>query len=428
MNATASIILETRKPKVDGTYPVVLRVTHNRKRKYYTLKGSSLTTDQFRKLLDKKIRGKNDEATRLRGIGKDMADSEQKACEIVARLGDGFSFGLFEDEYFKETGRNRNKASVQDAYNSFIEGLVNDRHISTSSNFDCAKRSINEYVKKKRKSLAALTFQDITPNWLKGYEQHMVDTGRSFTTVSMYLRTLRQLYLAAIKDGIVSQASYPFGKDEKGKTYQIPEAFNYKRALDKDDIKRLIHYRAVKASGEEYARDMWTFSYLCNGANLKDIARLRFRNVDFHNNELTFIRAKTVHNRKKKDILVTIHPMAMKIIERYANKDRASDNYVFPILVPDLTPLQEYNRVHDERKYINRHLRTIATALKLNPAIELTTMTARHSYATMLRNAGVPVAFISEGMGHSNIATTENYLKSFPEEKRREYSGALVDF
>ncbi|TDH23975.1 hypothetical protein EXU57_15900 [Segetibacter sp. 3557_3] len=35
MSATTAIILDTRRPLKDGTYPVKLRVTHNRAQKYY---------------------------------------------------------------------------------------------------------------------------------------------------------------------------------------------------------------------------------------------------------------------------------------------------------------------------------------------------------------------------------------------------------
>ena len=35
---------------------------------------------------------------------------------------------------------------------------------------------------------------------------------------------------------------------------------------------------------------------------------------------------------------------------------------------------------------------------------------ARHSWATIARNEGVPLAIISEGMGHDNEKTTQIYL------------------
>lgn len=39
--------------------------------------------------------------------------------------------------------------------------------------------------------------------------------------------------------------------------------------------------------------------------------------------------------------------------------------------------------------------------------------TARHTYADGLKKAGVPLAVISEALGHADIRTTDAYLKGF---------------
>lgn len=43
--------------------------------------------------------------------------------------------------------------------------------------------------------------------------------------------------------------------------------------------------------------------------------------------------------------------------------------------------------------------------------------TARHSYATILKNSGVNIALISETLGHSDLATTQIYLDGFENEQ-----------
>ena len=46
-----------------------------------------------------------------------------------------------------------------------------------------------------------------------------------------------------------------------------------------------------------------------------------------------------------------------------------------------------------------------------------TTNVARHSYATILKDNAIPIAQISENLGHSSITTTANYLNSFSKQK-----------
>ena len=49
---------------------------------------------------------------------------------------------------------------------------------------------------------------------------------------------------------------------------------------------------------------------------------------------------------------------------------------------------------------------------------KITTYVARHTYATVLRNEGVPVSIISPMLGHTSITTTEIYLADLESENR----------
>ncbi|MCL2683270.1 MAG: tyrosine-type recombinase/integrase [Bacteroidales bacterium] len=57
---------------------------------------------------------------------------------------------------------------------------------------------------------------------------------------------------------------------------------------------------------------------------------------------------------------------------------------------------------------------------------KITTYTARHSYATVLKRSGANIAFISESLGHSDLKTIENYLASFETEEREKNARLLI--
>ena len=57
---------------------------------------------------------------------------------------------------------------------------------------------------------------------------------------------------------------------------------------------------------------------------------------------------------------------------------------------------------------------------------KISTYTARHSYATVLKRSGASIAFISEALGHSDAKTTENYLAGFEQEQRRKEAEKLI--
>jgi len=58
---------------------------------------------------------------------------------------------------------------------------------------------------------------------------------------------------------------------------------------------------------------------------------------------------------------------------------------------------------------LNGYLKELATICGINKP--LTTITARHTYATLMLELGMPIESISHIMGHSNIKTTRGYAK-----------------
>ena len=57
----------------------------------------------------------------------------------------------------------------------------------------------------------------------------------------------------------------------------------------------------------------------------------------------------------------------------------------------------------------------------------LSTMVARHSFATTLKRAEVKTEVISEMMMHTSVATTKSYLDSFESDVIEKASSILTD-
>ena len=67
--------------------------------------------------------------------------------------------------------------------------------------------------------------------------------------------------------------------------------------------------------------------------------------------------------------------------------------------------------LYNERRLFNKYLNRIAGELKIQGNI--TSYVARHSWATIGKELNVPIAVISEGLGHEDIKTTQIYLDDF---------------
>lgn len=112
--------------------------------------------------------------------------------------------------------------------------------------------------------------------------------------------------------------------------------------------------------------------------------------------------------RKTRQTLEVVWENAMQdIVDGYAHLTAGSP-YLLPIITrSDGTERRQYERM--ERK-VNRGLRKIARMVNL--PMPLTTYVARHTWASLARDAGFPLSVISRGMGHESLRTTQVYLSS----------------
>jgi integrase/recombinase XerD len=245
----------------------------------------------------------------------------------------------------------------------------------------------------------------------------------SIIPVGIYLRPLRAIINQAVSEGLISKENhYAFGKGK----YQIPSARNIKKALTLEELGKIYHYTAVYNSWQEKARDFFLFSYLGSGINVKDIALLKFQNIDGDN--IRFIRAKTQDTTRTGSKILSIHISAdiRRIIDRWKNQQEAPENYLFPILQIDFTPSTIRKVIQQFTKMMNKYLNVISSEVGLNKHI--TTYFARHSFATVSKRNGTSIAMISESLGHSSQKTTTSYLDSFEDDAKKDMQEKLLNF
>jgi integrase/recombinase XerD len=61
----------------------------------------------------------------------------------------------------------------------------------------------------------------------------------------------------------------------------------------------LLFESEPKTEEQKKAKAFWFFSYACNGMNFKDIANLKYKDIE--GDVIKFHRAKTKRTKKKKD-------------------------------------------------------------------------------------------------------------------------------
>ena len=402
---------DKRRKKANGTYPVKLYVydaNSCRKKLYSTI--FEFSESEFNSIMTTMKPRREQREVKLK-----MAALVKKAEDIMKAL-DPFTFEQFEAKLYNKTGA---ELTLQHQYQIRIKQLQKRGQVGTASNYQLAENSFIKFIGHKKYS--TLTFKDINKDWLQDYENFMIElNGRSATTVSMYVRTLRTLFNEMLEQNLIEKDFYPFGK----KKYVIPSSQNIKKALDKISLKAL--FKAEPQSPEQQkAKDFWFFSYLCNGINIKDILLLKYK--DINEDEIQFNRAKTKTTSKgnQKKIVIILNDFSKNVIKQYGT-DGSKNDFVFDILDKDMTPLEQQRAIKNFTKYINQHIKKLAASVGITS--EISTYWARHSFASNYLLSGANITDVMESLGHSNVTTTQNYLKSLNKETKRKFAKDSLNF
>lgn len=398
---TISSVLDIRRATNDNLFPVKIRVTYQRIRKYYAT-GKYLSAKDWGSLSDTK-------KLKMISVRVDIQNTFDTVKKVAKDL-------LYEGGFSFEALNTRLNKSATDTLNAGfkikIQVLLDNEQVGTQLFYKDALRSVEHFGGEN------IPYASVTVDWLKRYEKHMLNLGRAYTTIGMYCRAIRTVINEAKRAGIIKENQYPFGHGK----YEIPTGKGRKLALTLQQIKAIVNFSDGTETTEKY-RDLWFFSYLCNGINFADMLTLKYSNI--RNGEICFMRAKTSRTSKvKKEICAILTPEMEAIIKKWGNP-RKPDNYIFPYIDGKKSVFEEKSMVKAVTKRCNKRLKIISEAIGIEG---LTTYSARHSFATVLKRSGANIAYISESLGHNDLKTTENYLASFEKEERVKNARLLTNF
>lgn len=378
----------------DGTFPVVLRVTHKSRQKYFATKYYcspeqwDLTTRRFtRKFSDYK------------DANKDLSAQEAKAKTIIDGMnfhGLEFDFDSFTRQY---TGKSQSR-KLEDYFRQHIKNLKDAGKSGTAAPFEQTLNAILSF----RPTAKDMLLSNVTYSFLLEFDQWLrAERKLKDTSISVYMRALRTILNKGIKESLLKRDHYPFD------TYLISklDTQTQRRAIPKATIKAIEALELEDNPRLQFARDIFIFSYYTRGMNFADIAYLTGQNID--GEHLRYIRKKTGGT-----FSIKLRPETRRIIDYYRSKSSAdAGGYLFPVFDDrrHRTEAQKFTRRQTALKDVNRALKEIAELVGFKD-MELTTYTARHSYAQVLKEAGTPTGTISEAMGHQSERVTQIYLKS----------------
>jgi integrase/recombinase XerD len=404
--AKVTVVIDKRSVKKDGTHPVKIRVWDCRiqKAKRYGTE-LSLTESEFHSAWET-VKPRKEFQTLRKKLQTIVSDAQAEIDEL-----EHFTF----EAYQRKAGTPKGEAqNVFYHYSQRVNELRAAKQIGTANTYALAAKSLGQFHGSDN-----LPFRSVTPTFLQGFEDYMKGKGRTGTTVSMYLRTLRTLFNDAIAAKDAKVEDYPFGR----RKYVVPASTNKKKALTRQQL-RLLMDATAPTPDQERARAFFFFSYASNGMNVKDIALLKWEQLEA--DRFTFIREKTKRTKKDSQTAITVFltDFHHDIISRYGNDPKRSA-YVFPIITVGLDADKQHRAINNFTTYVNQHTKKLC---KANSLPIVTTYWARHSFATVAVLKGASMEFMRESLGHSDMKTTLNYFAGFDDEAKKELAVSIMDF
>lgn len=401
--------LDKRVSLQDSKYNLSVRMCHRNDVMY--LKIVPMTQDQYDKVFVRKADDKK--STEFRNecmgfLGK---------CENIFADMKPFDKKRYRElVYGKEPARDEKKVSLKliDLIDRYLDSKVTAK-LHTK---DMHKTAINKFNTLK----PDLTVLDITPALLMAFEKKMLDNDTSPFTVSSYMRHLRSLinHFANVDKVMPSEYKYPFGKNGG---YVIRKGRNLKLVMSNAEIKKVLEFRDFQNPEEEYARDCWVLSYLCNGQNYQDLFRLKWTNE--HDELIIFTRGKTENTTRNnpRDIVVPIIPKLRELLEKIGVKESP---YILGHLKKGYDEKNFRNKKDWQLQKIRAGLNSLDERLKLSVPLKM--KTARDCYNNVLKRAGWDQNTRGEMMGHSpgNILAA-HYDGVIDKERLFEINSCLVN-
>ena len=292
--------------------------------------------------------------------------------------------------------------SITDFFTQQIQKLKNDNRRGTAHNYSKTLKSLKAFMKNTDS-----TFNIVTEQFVESYNTFLIQRGVVRNTISFYMRIFRSVYNKAVTQKIIEQ-TFPF------KNVYTGVDRTRKRAVTETVISQLLSIDLKKSKALQFARDLFIFSFYARGMAFVDIVYLKKSNIQ--NGYITYVRHKT-----GQELTIRIETRLQNIINQYEKKDSP---YLFPILNTE-DENKAYSQYEIALNYYNRQLKRLSKLLE--PNINLSSYTPRHTWATTARNKNVPLSIISAGMGHSSEKTTLIYLQKIDNSIIDEVNKAIID-
>lgn len=258
-------------------------------------------------------------------------------------------------------------------FNDYFERQIEvDRYTLKESTYRRIKSVLKNF-----NNFRIVSFADCDTQFIREYHNHLLKTMQRTTTPKNH-KVISKYMRRAVEDNLLKKNPYV--------NFKIPPFATRRVFLTADELES-IRTKNIKIERLAVVRDM--FIFMCNtGMEYSDMMKLTSDDITEINENKYIIKSRVKVEGEIQAI--PLFPEALEIINKYSN----GTGFIFP-------------RRSNQR--LNSYLTEIAAICSIEKP--LSTIVARHTFATLLLTRGMPLESVSHILGHTNTKTTRIYAK-----------------
>ena len=454
---TVSVILYKSKTLANGEHPIMLRLCYNGQRKYKSF-GLSCSEKMWNEKKEE-VRSTHPYAMSMNTLIRAEVDKANKKIMELERDKADYSVTTLVKDLSKSAPTT---TSLFDMFEERISYFKSTHSHNTATGYRTLLNTIKRYTEDTDYELF-----EVDTEWIRSFEVYLRDNYKD-TSIKKFFDCFKAVMNRAVELGYIKASPFddyrlirPLDTKTPKRALSVDEMMTLMRYymktygfgnkpkpnLEKTKVRywnakfrRRAHTKLTPIDAEQLSLALFICSYMFQGLALVDLANLKWGDIrdievldkekyardsgefgiDYANEhkevkdyyEINVARSKTNTPVRILVEQITILPFLLPFTEAIKNvpDDEVDDMYVFPIYSElDDTPEKRFGRMTYANYLVNVNLKRIAERLGMKP---LTFYSARHTYASALYHANVPMGLIAQNMGR-NPAEIETYLKDF---------------
>lgn len=329
---------------------------------------------------------------------KNLKQREVQLLRNINMIQDYKLYGVLTRRYYSKEAKFELNSNYKSCYDSYLQFITN-------SSF--SKSTQNHYIKISLHFLDFLQQKNIILSNLimKNINDYIISlSGYSFKKIELELCGIRNLIRFLYNNGVIAEdISILIHMPKMSKQAKVPSAWTI------EEIKSIL---AVIDRNSPIGKRDYAMIILATltGMRISDIRKLKFKDIDWRKNTISFIQSKTgnpITNPLNKKVGLAIIDYIKNARPKFYDTE-----YIF---IKHMPPFDIFSE--------NDHLSHIIRNYALKAGLDLKKHKAgfhslRHTAATLLLENGVNLPVISGLLGHSSIDITAVYLKNDLEKLR----------